>query len=282
MKIKSIFVFLTAFICIGLISCDKGKDTATTGAVSMDTSTKIVIPGTGSSLDLLRVVANRFMAINAGETVEIPPSTGSAGGIKAVMENTANVARVSRTLKDNEKASGLAYEVFASTPIVFASHPDIKIKNLKTSDIIKIYSGQIKNWKQLGGKDQAIVLIGREESDSSRQVIEKQIKEYKTIAFPKEMTVVTKDQEMINTVKVKPGAIGFGTFANMKSERLNIFNLDGNVPGKEKYPLMGEYAFVYYKDKLSPLSKKFLDFVFSDEGKKIIESEFCIVIPRQK
>ena len=278
MKIKFILSVLTIAAFIGLTNCNKSQETSSSG----DTSTKISIPGTGANQDLLRVLSQKYMELNPGEVIDIPASTGSSGGIKAVIEKKANVARVARKLKDKEAATGLTYEEFAVSPVVFASNPAIKIKNLKTSDILKIYSGKITNWKELGGKDQKIIVIGRVSGDSSRDIIEKVIKEFKTLSFPANMSMPKTDQDMINALKITPGAIGFGTFANMKTERLNIFNLDGNVAGTGQYTLMGPYAFVYYKDKLSPLSKKFLDFVFSNEGKKVIESQFCLGIPRSK
>jgi len=239
------------------------------------TGDKVVVQGTGANQDLLRNLAEQFMAINKSIKVEVPDSIGSSGGIKGVIDGKLEIARVSRALKDKEKVEGIKYRKFALCPIVFASNPGVTIKNLKMEDIINIYNGKIKNWKKLGGPDLEIAVIGREEGDSSRSTIEEVYPEFKKIKYRDDITIVVKDQDMISKLEIKKGAIGFGTLANMKDGKLNVFSVNNLKPGTKNYNIINAFAFVYFEKKISANAKKFLDFVYGEKGKEIIKSSFC-------
>ncbi|OHD13966.1 MAG: hypothetical protein A2086_10540 [Spirochaetes bacterium GWD1_27_9] len=239
------------------------------------TSNKIVIGGTGANQDLLKDLAEQFMDVNKNTIVEVPDSIGSSGGIKAVIEGQIDIARVSRNLKDKEKETGLKYRKFALCPIVFASNLSVNVKNLKTEDILNIYSGKIKNWKELGGADLEIVVIGREEGDSSRATIEEAFPDFKKVKYREDIIIVNKDQDMIRKLKVKKGSIGFGTLANMNGDKLNIFSINNIKSDSSSYNLINAFAFVYFENKINSLAKKFLEFVYSEDGKKTIKSSFC-------
>jgi len=215
------------------------------------------------------------METNKGILVEVPDSIGSSGGIKGVIDGKLEIARVSRALKDKEKVEGIKYRRFALCPIVFASNPGVKIKNLKMKDIMDIYNGRIKNWKKLGGPDLEITVFGREEGDSSRSTIEEVYPEFKKNKYRDDITIVVRDQDMISNLKTKKGAIGFGTLANMKDGKLNVFSINNLIPGTKKYNIMNAFAFVFFENKLSANAKKFLDFVYGEKGKEIITLSFC-------
>ena len=247
---------------------------------SLISAEKIVVGGTGACQDLVRALAKVFMSENS-ETVEVPDSIGSSGGIKAMAKDAIDIGRVARELKDSEKNYNLKYKEFALSPIVFGTNTDVGITNLSSSDICKIYSGEITNWKEVGGKDLKIYVIGREKGDSSLSEIEKSLKGFDKVKFPESIIIALKDQEMIDKIKGKEGSIGFGTLSNFKSSRLRTFSIDNVAPNtgnvqKKRYKIYSTFAFVY-KD-LSGLSKKFIDFVFSNKGKKIINDNYCGIV----
>jgi phosphate transport system substrate-binding protein len=238
---------------------------------------KIVVGGTGACQDLLRALARDFMSNNSG-TVDVPKSIGSSGGIKAMAKGSIDIGRVARKLKDSEKGYNLTYKEFALSPIVFGTKSDVGVTNLSSSDICKIYSGEIKNWKELGGKDLKIYVIGREEGDSSLSEINKSLNGFKNVKFTSNMIMALKDQEMIEKIKGKTGTIGYGTLSNFKYNKLKVFSIDKVSPTitnvqKNRYKIYSTFAFVY--KNLTGLSKQFVDYVFSSKGKKVITSNYC-------
>lgn len=239
---------------------------------------KITVGGTGACQNLVKKLAKAFMLDNDG-IVEVPDSIGSGGGIKMAGKGVIEIGRVARKITDKEKKYKLKYKEFALSPIVFGTKSDVGVKNLSSSDVCKIFSGKIKNWKELGGKDLPIYVIGREKGDSSLSEIRKYLKGFNKVSFPENIIIALKDLEMIEKVEGKDGAIGFGTLSNFSNAKLKLFSIDGISPTIEnvqrgKYKIFSTFAFVY--KKLSGLSKSFMDFVFSDKGKKIINENFCV------
>src|SRR5699024_5127146 len=91
-----------------------------------------------------------------------PQFTGSSAGIEAVLNGTADIGNSSRYLKDAEKEKGLTENIVAIDAIVIVTDTQNKVDNLTTQQLIDIYKGKIRNWKEVGGEDLPIVVIGRE------------------------------------------------------------------------------------------------------------------------
>ena len=133
------------------------------GTVSTDGSTSMekVIGALGES----------FMELNPGVTFTYNP-TGSGSGITAVQEGRCDIGLSSRSLKDEEKANGLTETVLAYDGIAIIVHPDNPVADLSLETIAKIYTGEITNWKDVGGEDAEIVVIGREAGSGTRDGFE--------------------------------------------------------------------------------------------------------------
>lgn len=101
-----------------------------------------------------------------------PQFTGSGAGIEAVLAGTADIGDSSRALSDEEKAEGLEENIVAIDGIAVITHPSNKVDNVTTDQLKKIYTGEITNWSQLGGDDQAIVVMGREAGSGTRGAFE--------------------------------------------------------------------------------------------------------------
>lgn len=142
------------------------------------------IPGTGACEPILADLARSYNEANPGDTVTVPPSTGSGGGIAAVLKGQSQLARVARPLKEAELQQGLISLIFARDAVAFVVGRDVKVKNLSSDQLAAIFSGKIKNWKDVGGNPNLIRVIGREPGDSSLSVIEARINSFRNLTVP--------------------------------------------------------------------------------------------------
>lgn len=236
---------------------------------------KITICGTGDSQDLLRLLAKSYMTANPGNTIYIPESIGSGGGVRETAKGKCDLGRVARPIKDKEQKHNLKYRVFANSPIVIVTNLAVKgVKDITSDQFVKIYKGETRNWKDIKGPDAPIYVVDREKSDSSRGVLEKKVKGFKDIkSRASKISLTTPDT--VKTLKEKNSSIGYLPLSMAKNEGLAILSLDGVDATEEnvasgKYPLVSPFGLVW-KGELSGLSKAFMDYLFSNEAKESMQ-----------
>ena len=98
--------------------------------------------------------------------------TGSGAGIESVTSGSVDIGDSSRALTDDEKANGIEENIVAIDGIAVITDKDNSVAELTSDDLKKIYTGQITNWSELGGSDEAIVVIGREAASGTRGAFE--------------------------------------------------------------------------------------------------------------
>lgn len=264
-KVSIIKIILILFVLLAAAEANEPN------AVSVN---KTAIGGTGDSQELLRALAGAFEAKNSDCKIEVPDSIGSSGGIKALLRGDTNMARVARELKDEEKAQGLTYQLFAKSPIVFVVNPSIAdINGITTEQIIGIYSGKITYWKQLGGGESKIYPITREPTDSSLQVLNKLLTGFEDTNSTVAKMIYTTP-EAVKTLTEHKGTIGFVPLSMTIGTDLRILKIDGVYPSVENVS-DGKYKFVtpfgiVYKGELRGLEKSFIEFLYSQDGREII------------
>ena len=160
--------------------------------------------------------------------------TGSGSGIKAVSEGRCDIGLASRNLKDEEKASGLTETVIAHDGIAMIVNPDNPIRNLSITDIVGIYTGKITNWSQVGGKDEKIVVIGREAGSGTRDGFESITKTKNACKYRQELT---STGDVITTVAQNPNAIGYASAASIKNS-VKALTVDGVAVNEENLSLI--------------------------------------------
>ncbi|MDH3976010.1 MAG: substrate-binding domain-containing protein [Deltaproteobacteria bacterium] len=245
---------------------------------------KLVIAGTGDSQLLLRTLAKAFEKKYKKVKVDVPDSIGSSGGIRAVAEGAADLGRVAREIKEIEKKYKLNYMLFARSPVVFAVNPSVRgVDNVSRSNILKIMKGEISSWTELGGDEYKIYIVQREFGDSSRTAIGNIIPELKEM---KEMVGKTffSTPDTVAALSRYQYTLGYTSLSAIKGTDLIILKVDGIYPSAENiindsYPYVVPLGFVW-QGKLKGLKKKFINFVKSKEGKRII-TEFGAV-PTEK
>ena len=126
----------------------------------------LVIPGTGSCAAILKGMAGTFNAAHPGQEVVIPPSVGSIGGLRALLSDQCVLARIVMPL-DKQLDPKLQYRVFATDSVVFAVGAKVKVNSLTLAQLVEIFSGNITNWRDVGGAEGPIRVIIRDPADLS-------------------------------------------------------------------------------------------------------------------
>lgn len=272
---KIIALVLTALLALSLVACgsetktddaDKTEDktsTALTGSVSTDGST--------SMEKVIGALSESFMAQNSGVTVNYNP-TGSGSGITAVQEGTCDIGLSSRALKDEEKSAGLKETVLAYDGIAIIVHPDNPVSDLSVEQIAKLYTGEITNWKDVGGNDAEIVLIGREAGSGTRDGFESITDTKDACQYRQELT---STGDVINTVSQNPDAIGYASLSAV-GDSVKALTV-GGVEATEATVKDGSYVvqrpFVLVTKEgteLSPAAQAFFDYALSADAASII------------
>ena len=250
---------------------------------------QLVIPGTGANEVILQVLAASFNAENPQHEIVIPPSVGSGGGIRFVGTGKNILGRVARPLKDDELQYDLEYLIFAKDMVVFAVGPKVGVENLSSQQLAEVFSGKVENWQQVGGNDERVRLLIREQEDSSLQIIRQKLESFKNITFSERAKVLFHDYEMVNALNKYNTTIGWLTNSSMKEVNSSVrpIAIDNIAPNQEnvydgQYVLSGEYALVYKKRNLDQLARKFLDFIFSKKGSRILVDNGLIPVNQQQ
>ncbi len=233
------------------------------GMVSTDGST--------SMEKVIGALGEAFEASNSDVTFTYNP-TGSGSGIKAVQEGRCDIGLSSRSLKDEEKASGLTETVLAYDGIAIIVNPDNTVSALTLSEISDIYTGKITNWSEVGGNDGAIVLIGREAGSGTRDGFESITDTEGACQYRQELT---STGDVITTVASNPNAIGYASLASVK-DTVRAIAVDGVLPSEEtvkngSYAVQRPFVLVTKSDTaLSETAQKFFDYAVGGEANDII------------
>lgn len=258
---KKIISLLTAAMLIpcALTGCSGNKNTvATDGSTSMNK----VIGALGEAFEA-----------DTGITVTYN-ATGSGAGIQAVLEGRCDIGLSSRDLKEEEKADGLEGTVLAYDGIAIIVNPENPVSDLDVETIAKIYTGEFTNWKDVGGDDAEIVLIGREAGSGTRDGFESITGTEDKCRYRQELT---STGDVITTVASNPGAIGYASLASVK-DTVKTLTVGGVAPSDKtikdgSYVVQRPFVLVTRKDtELSENAQEFFDYITSEEANKIISN----------
>ncbi len=229
--------------------------------------------GSTSMEKVVGALGEYFMEQNPGTTFTYNP-TGSGSGITAVQEGRCDIGLSSRALKDEEKASGLVETVVAYDGIAIIVHPDNPVADLSVETIGKIYTGEITNWKDVGGNDAEIVVIGREAGSGTRDGFESITGTKDACKYRQELT---STGDVITTVSQNPNAIGYASLASVK-DTVKALTVDGIAATEEtvkdgSYVVQRPFVFVTREGvELSETAQKFFDFATSADAAEIISA----------
>ena len=282
---KSVAIALSTVCMVGaLVGCGSNSassDNGNDGAKAEKLSGSITAAGSSALKPLVDDAADLFNEKYPDVNITIDAG-GSGEGLKQVSEGTVNIGNsdVEAAEKlDATKASALVDHkvcVVTMAPIVNKDVTAGGVKNLTKAQLTDIFTGKITNWKEVGGADEAIVLITRPESSGTRATFKKYALGGATEASNKSME--TDDSGvLLQNVKTTKGAIGYVALSYLtKDAGVDTVSLDGVAPTLEntysgKYPVW-TYEHMYTKGTPNETTQKFLDYIMSDEYGKKMES----------
>jgi len=274
-------VRMTGWLLVGLLLLGLGavsgcgqKDSATDKGAGL--SGTLTVAGSTSVQPFSEVLAEEFMAANPGVEINVQGG-GSSVGIESAVSGAAGIGAVSRTVTAAEMAQGLTWRVIALDGIAVVVNQANPINNMKTEEVMNIYLGNIKNWKELGGIDAPITVVTREEGSGTREAFSGLVMNKKDII--KSAIVQNSTGAIAATVAGDKNAVGYVSLSSVKPE-VKALTIDGiaateaNVRTRD-YKLQRPFIFVT-KGEPTGLAKTFIDYVLSPEGQKLIVEEGAI------
>ena len=273
---KIITVLCAAVMALSLFAgCGQKADDNNTAAAGGTVSTD----GSTSMEKVIGALGESFMEANSGTTFTYNP-TGSGSGIQAVSEGRCDIGLSSRALKDDEKASGLKETTLALDGIAIIVNPQNPVKDLTLEQIAKIYTGEITNWKDVGGDDGDIVLVGREAGSGTRDGFESIVDVKDSCKYAQELTATGA---VISAVEANPLAIGYASLSAV-GDTVAMVTVEG-VECSEDTVKDGSYKiqrpFVFVTNKSAALSEQaqaFVDFATSKDAADLIRTAGAVPV----
>lgn len=221
------------------------------------------------------------LAIKYEETADVKieiNQIGSSAGITNAINGVSQIGMSSRDLKQEEIDSGIEQLVIAYDGIVVVTHPSNPVKDITMEQVKQIFTGEVTNWKELGGEDLEIVVVSREDGSGSRDAFQ-EIVGYESGQLIRNAIVASGNGNIKTTVATNKHAVGFISFEYI-DETVSALAING-VEAKAANVLDGHYElsrpflFVYDKE-VQQAANEFMEFILSADGQKIVESAGAI------
>lgn len=249
----------------------------------------VTLAGSTSVTPYAEKIAQAFESENPGTVVDVQ-GLGSTAGVKAANENTADIGMASRELKDEEKGMGLTEHVIAHEGIAVIVNPSNGVKDLDIESLKKIFNGEIKNWKEVGGTDENIIVVSREAGSGTRSAfdelvgLEEEKGDKKLSTVSSEALIADGNGAVRQNISGKGNAIGYLSLGYLDDSVAGI-KIDGIEPTTENV-LSGEYKIsrpflLLTKGEVKESAKAYIDFVMSEKGQAIIEEEGAVRVDQK-
>ena len=245
-----------------------------------DLSGSISMVGSTSMEKLANALSEAFMEQYPDVTVTAE-FVGSGAGIEAVTNGTADIGNSSRSLKDEEKAAGVVENIVAIDGIAVCVDPANEVADLTKEQLTNIYAGTITNWKEVGGADEPIIVIGREAGSGTRGAFEELVDLKDACKYANELD---STGAVIAKVASTPGAIGYASLDAL-DDSVKALSLEG-VEATAENIKAGNYflsrPFVMATkgeiSEQSDLVQAWFDFVLGDEGQQVASEVGLITV----
>ncbi|MCG7345660.1 phosphate ABC transporter substrate-binding protein [Sporosarcina sp. ACRSL] len=206
---------------------------------------------------------------------------GSSAGITNAINGVSEIGMASRDLKQEEIESGLKETIIAFDGIVVVTHPTNKVKDLTLEEVKKIFTGEVTNWKELGGDDMEIVVVSREDGSGSRDAFQ-EIVDYSSGELVRSAIIASGNGNIKTTVATNKHAVGFVSFEYV-DESISTLDINGveATPDhvlNQTYQLARPFLFVHKEENLTEAGQQFIDFILSSDGQAIVAETGAIPV----
>ena len=284
-------VIVASMAAVGMVGCGSSSSsttssTSTASATSdssdsdssdLKTSTEslsgtITLAGSTSMEKLCEAMSESFMEENPGVTVTTEYS-GSGAGLESLAAGSVDIGNASRSLKDEEKEEGEVENIVAIDGIAVITDADNTVNDITSEDLAKIYKGEITNWKDLGGEDESIIVLGREAGSGTRSAFEELLEIEDQCNYAQE---IDSTGGVLAKVAATPGAIGYVSL-DVVDDTVTEVSLDGVEPTEENI-VAGDYllsrpfvmATMGEISEQSDLVQAWFDYIESEVGQEVI------------
>lgn len=273
---SALIITLVAVGCAkGVASNESQNEESLTGTISLAGST--------SMEKLCEAMSESFMADNQGITVTVE-YVGSGAGIESLSKGSVDIGNSSRNLKPEELSNGCVENVVALDGIAVIVDKNNDVTDISSENLKKLYTGEIKNWKELGGADEAVVVIGREAGSGTRDAFEELLELKDKCDYAQQLD---STGAVLAKVASTPGAIGYVSLDVVDDSVVSV-SID-SVEANEQNILAGKYLLsrpfvMATKGDVSSqneLVQKWFEYVNSEKGKEIIK-KVGLIVPVQE
>lgn len=267
LKVIGCAAIAAVFAMGALTGCSGGEKTVSTdGSTSME--------------KVIGFLSEAYMEKHGDVKVTYNP-TGSGSGIQAVADGRCDIGLSSRGLKDEEKTN-LTETVIAIDGIAIIVNNENPVADLTVEQIAGLYTGEITNWKDLGGSDAPVVCIGREAASGTRDGFESITGTAEKCKYSQELT---STGDVIQTVSSNPNAIGYASLASV-NDTVKTVSVEGVVPSDDtilngEYKIQRNFVLVTKKDsELEEAAKDFFEFCTGKDGAEYIAEAGAVPVAR--
>ncbi len=258
--------------------------TACTNQPSPEVRGSLRVTGASVARDAVERLGAVFFADHPEIRLRHLPSAHSADALRALRAGEVDVAYLARD-PDPEERRGLFVYPFAKDPIALVAHRGTGVQGLSTQQLRDLYSGKIRNWADLGGADQPVVVLDRPEFTSAKRVL--RAGPLGGLEVHPEATVLEGQDLMDSALETYPGALGYTSLRSALAlgDRVDVLRLDHAYPDLEavrrgNYRLARSLCFVV-RDQFSPQTRAFLEHASSAEGRSALEARALLPLRRE-
>lgn len=272
------FVLLGLLLVIAGLAAGCGQQEVKDKAKDKQLSGTITVAGSTSVQPFSDVLAEEFIKKHPGAQINVQGG-GSSQGIQAAVSGAANIGASSRELKPEEKSQGLVETTIALDGIAVIVHPSNPVAEIALDELRNVYLGNIRNWKELGGKDSPITVVCREAGSGTRGAFEELVMNKENIS--NQVVIQPSTGAVKTTVAGDEKAIGFVSMAAIDPDvkTLKIDGVEASVANVKNGSYKISRPFIYLtKGEAHGLTKAFIDFVLSDKGQALMQEEGAITV----
>jgi phosphate transport system substrate-binding protein len=239
-----------------------------TGAIATD----IVVVGTGDGMEVLRAVGAAYTADHPQTGVLVPPSVHSSGGIAAVRSGAAVLGRIARPLTLEERADGIVEVPVFRLPSVVIINPAANVRNLTAAQAARIFRGEVTNWRELGGTDLRIKVVGRDANDSTLNVLRATMPGWRNLEVTEKSKPAATTQAAIDLVTELPGAVSFAPYSRSLEPGVIVPEIDGRHITDPDYPSAVTLSLIYRDATVTASALGFVRYLFTDKARTLIRN----------